>query len=145
MTFSRATSLGTYYLIAASIPFARGRRPFISAPRSCYLTANIVASVISGGGIDIAARGVTLDLNGFQISGGGNTRAGVGIHLEDRATNCAIRNGSITSFQAGLACTYLDPIGYSPYGRISQVDVSGCFVGLKFDGLSDFQLRGQRE
>src|SRR5205085_1489845 len=78
-------------------------------------------------GIQINAEGVTLDLNGFQISraGGGS---GNGIEIVLTAHRATIRNGSITGFAYGV--NSLGTGGGSPtYARgcaFRDLSVSGC-------------------
>ncbi|MGJ8676529.1 MAG: right-handed parallel beta-helix repeat-containing protein [Akkermansiaceae bacterium] len=73
----------------------------ISEAGSYYLTGNVD---ITGNfdGIRITTSGVTLDLNGFQISGTGTTFNSEGIFVEDPVSssldNIKITNGSIQGF-----------------------------------------------
>lgn len=71
----------------------------ISAPGSYVLTANITAGGSEFTGIFITADNVTIDLNGFTISGDG--ASGYGIVLSNTRRNVTIRNGVIRNF--GLA------------------------------------------
>jgi parallel beta-helix repeat protein len=66
----------------------------ISSPGSYYLSGNITG-VAGKSGIQIAAEGVTLDLNGFQLIGGGS---GSGITVSGLRRNLAIRNGTIRNW-----------------------------------------------
>ena len=63
----------------------------ITQPGSYYLTSSFT---VGGGlaGIEIAAHDVTIDLNGFTITGGAGTRAGVQGGVSQRPT---LRNGTI--------------------------------------------------
>jgi parallel beta-helix repeat protein len=70
----------------------------ISQPGSYYLTGNVGATKTNG--IHVTADGVTIDLNGFQLSrasGGG----GSGVFME--ANRCVVKNGTITGFLGGVA------------------------------------------
>lgn len=91
---------------------------------SYYLTGNLKAAK-SFGGIKITAPGVTVDLNGFQISGTSTSSNGNGIYVAITANSCKITNGSITGL--GNGC-YADSAfaGDAKSGRISHVTVSNC-------------------
>lgn len=65
----------------------------ISQPGSYYLTGN-VTGVVGKHGIEIAATGVTLDLNGFELRGVAGSLDGVSATGSD-ASNLAVRNGSV--------------------------------------------------
>jgi len=65
----------------------------ITASGSYYLTANL--AVISGNGITINAEGVTLDLNGFNISTTASPASGMGVSVGTYA-GAYVTNGSIT-------------------------------------------------
>jgi parallel beta-helix repeat protein len=71
----------------------------ISQPGSYYLTMNVVPLRLFGGnaknGIEITANNVSLDLNGFTLSGmAGNN----GIYIPNAQTNLTVRNGTISSW-----------------------------------------------
>lgn len=68
----------------------------ISAPGSYYLTANITG-VAAKHGIEIAATGVTLDLNGFELAGVPGSLDGVRNTLVG-ASNIAVINGTIRAW-----------------------------------------------
>jgi hypothetical protein len=71
----------------------------INQPGSYYLSANL--AVTKAHGIKIAASGVTIDLNGFQVSRGAGT-GGNGIVLSDAAHGASISKGSIAGFAGGI-------------------------------------------
>ncbi|HZP57674.1 MAG TPA: right-handed parallel beta-helix repeat-containing protein [Dehalococcoidia bacterium] len=75
-----------------------GQAPFvISQPGSYYLTGNLTVS--AGSAITIDAENVTLDLNGFTISGSGL----FGIETSSGTkTNITVRNGSVVGFSSGI-------------------------------------------
>jgi len=71
----------------------------ISASGSYVLTSDLVQAVANIGGISIQSDDVTLDLNGFTISGPG-TVAGVGVSIAgDRVV---VSNGSVLNFGGGI-------------------------------------------
>jgi hypothetical protein len=70
----------------------------ISNSGSYYLASNVVG-VASSDGITIAANNVTLDLNGFAVTG--VTNSGYGINIAGIDTNVAVRNGNISGWGNG--------------------------------------------
>lgn len=74
--------------------------PFtISQPGSYYFTANVTATG-SIAGIIVAADDVTIDLNGFALTGGGGGTAR-GINVPAAQKNLAIRNGIVRGWAGG--------------------------------------------
>jgi parallel beta-helix repeat protein len=107
----------------------------ISNAGSYYLTGNL--DVAKPNGIHIAASGVTLDLNGFQIdraSGAG----GNGIFIDDGANDCVIMNGTITGFMAGINSSSI-PLG----GAFLRLVVSSC-SGVGLGGGTGYRVDGCR-
>jgi hypothetical protein len=72
----------------------------ITQPGSYYLTQNHVTRPGAFIGIEIAASNVTIDLNGFMLSGGGGAATRPGIHAGMSVENITIRNGTIMEYQA---------------------------------------------
>lgn len=68
-------------------------------PGSYYLTGNLAATEANA--IRVAGAGVTIDLNGFQISTSNGT-PGDGITIVGTAHHCTVKNGSITGFAQGI-------------------------------------------
>jgi len=68
----------------------------ITQPGSYYLTGNMtgVAGMI---GIEVTAYGVTIDLNGFQMSGGAGSAVGISI----RSGGTEVRNGIVRNWGGG--------------------------------------------
>jgi parallel beta-helix repeat protein len=93
----------------------------IAQAGSYYLTGNL--NVAKTNGIHIAAAGVTVDLNGFQIAR--TSGSGHGIQVDAAANNCTIRNGSITGFLGNGV--FAAP---SRGGIVTHVIASNCSVGL---------------
>ena len=75
----------------SSLPFTA------SASGAYYLTTNVNAS--SGNGITVTAGNVSIDLNGFALTG--NTSS-IGISITSTASNIIVKNGSITGWQVGI-------------------------------------------
>src|SRR5437764_6662356 len=71
----------------------------ITQPGSYYLSANL--GVTKTNGIQINAEGVTLDLNGFQISRTSGA-GGDGIQISDAAHRFTLVHGSIKGFALGI-------------------------------------------
>jgi parallel beta-helix repeat protein len=93
----------------------------ITQPGSYYLTANITGQ--SGKhGIEITASGVTLDLNGFRLSGVPGTLDGVAVRAFD-GQGITVRNGSIQNW--GDCGVEFDDLGGHPAsGVVSGIDAS---------------------
>jgi hypothetical protein len=68
----------------------------IAQPGSYYLTGN-VAGIAAKHGVEIAASGVTLDLNGFDLVGVAGSLDGVSVTLVN-VVNVNVRNGSVRSW-----------------------------------------------
>src|SRR3954468_25060565 len=71
----------------------------ISQPGSYYLSANL--GVTKTNGIQINAEGVTLDLNGFQISRTSGS-GGDGVQISVQAHRVSLLNGSVKGFAFGI-------------------------------------------
>jgi parallel beta-helix repeat protein len=63
---------------------------------------NNVGPCPSGGGLRVTASGITLDLNGFSVSGGPSAGDGTGILLF-RVTRVTVKNGTVRNFDMGVA------------------------------------------
>ena len=86
----------------------------ISQPGSYYLTTNLTAT---GHGITISADNVTLDLNGFSLTGDLDTGDyGIQIGGNFSYKNIAVRNGAISRFHGGL---YLQRVSLSRFDHLS--------------------------
>lgn len=81
---------------STNTPGDSGSIAVISQPGSYYLTA-IITGAATKSGVRIAASGVTLDLNGFEIVGVPNSLDGVTVSLSN-ATDITIRNGTIRAW-----------------------------------------------
>ncbi|HVL05439.1 MAG TPA: right-handed parallel beta-helix repeat-containing protein [Acidimicrobiales bacterium] len=103
---------------------------------STVLDANIGPC---GAGLIIGADNVTLDLNGFTISGG-PVGDGPGISMQNR-TGVTVRNGTVTQFDAGVAIT-----GGSgnTVTAMKIVDNRGSFTTDFGDGIALFNSHSNR-
>jgi hypothetical protein len=123
----------------SSLPFV------ISSGGSYYVTKSL--SVTSGNAITIAASGVTLDLNGFEITSTESSPSHSGILISSGVANIRVMNGLIrgnvtlsgnsfsgSGFANGILATGSSPVNVT----ISNVSVSGCLsigIDLLFAGL----------
>src|SRR3954468_2089970 len=93
----------------------------ISQPGSYYLSANL--AVTKANGIQINAEGVTLDLNGFQVSRGTGS-GGDGIQISGSAHRFRLLNGSVQGFAMGI--NTLNGAQGARASKFRDLDVSGC-------------------
>ena len=100
----------------------------ITTSGSYYLTGNVTGE--SGKhGISVAASNVTIDLNGFTLTGVGGSLDG--IHLEPGNSKLTVRNGNITSW-AGDGVDEVDADGQD--GIYEEIRASGnSGDGLRLD------------
>ncbi|MFT3683597.1 MAG: right-handed parallel beta-helix repeat-containing protein [Phycisphaerales bacterium] len=111
---------------AANTPGDATNMFIINQPGSYYLTGNVT----TGSGqtaIKVNASYVTIDLNGFTISGGGGTSSG--IMIVSTAVQDVVRNGTIVFFsQHGLNATGVKGMQVKDL-RVSLVGSNGIQVG----------------
>src|SRR5213079_2045574 len=88
----------------------------ITQPGSYYLSANL--AVTKTNGIQVNAEGVTLDLNGFEISRSTGS-GGYGLEIVATSHRASIRNGFIKGLAYGVA-------GGSRACAFRDLSVSGC-------------------
>jgi hypothetical protein len=93
----------------------------ITQPGSYYLTA--IVAVTKANGIQVNAEGVTLDLNGFQVSRTSGS-GGDGIQISVQAHRVNLLNGSVKGFAVGI--NSLDSTFGGRGGKFRDLDVSGC-------------------
>jgi parallel beta-helix repeat protein len=93
----------------------------INQPGSYYLSANL--GVTKTNGIQVNVEGVTLDLNGFQISRASGS-SGDGIQISAGAHRVTLFNGSIKGFALGI--NSVSPNSGARAGKFRDLDVSGC-------------------
>jgi hypothetical protein len=124
-------------LINQATVMAAGGFPYkITQPGSYKLSGNLVVAASSTDGIDITASNVSIDLNGFTISGpvtctgSGSSiscvgNGGVGVEDGLFINNVAVRNGSVVGFTDGILLSG----GFN--NIVEEVQASGnLFVGL---------------
>ena len=93
----------------------------INQPGSYYLSANL--AVTKANGIQVNAEGVTLDLNGFQVTRASGS-GGDGIQISASAHRFTLLNGSIKGFAFGV--NNITPTSGARGGKFRDLDVSGC-------------------
>lgn len=93
----------------------------ISAAGSYFLTGNL--AVTKTNGIHVTVPGVTIDLNGFQISRSAGS-GGDGVTLDATAHRCTINTGSISGFAYGLHCLLSGTHAHG--GSFVRVTAAGC-------------------
>jgi hypothetical protein len=99
----------------------------ITKPGSYILTSNLVVTTAAADAIDISASNVTLNLNGFSITGAVNCNqtscnpTGYGYGVDAWGSNVTIENGSISGF---YECVY------SRYNNIHDLFISNCGYGI---------------
>jgi hypothetical protein len=106
-------------------PIPAGGSYTISAPGSYYLTGNIANSGGTNAAITISASEVTLDLNGFTVTGQAN--AGVSDYgiWETGQKNIVIRNGAVKQAAYGI---YLGNSAQSAGLRVEAVNCHQVYV-----------------
>ena len=133
-----APTMKTLQQVEPRIPLNNANTPgdanyefIISQAGSYYLLGNL--SVTKANGIRIAAEGVTLDLNGFEIrrtaGAGGNA-----IEITDTSHRCVVKNGSINGSTAtfGYGIQALTVGVPARGGSFLHLTVTGCsMTGLK--------------
>ena len=118
---------GTIEINQAKV-LAAGGFPFvISTANTSYRLTSSLSVPASTNGINVTANSVTIDLNGFTISGPGSSSAPIGINAVDDIT---VENGTITGF--GLAAK----LGTS--GIVRKVHADSNVNGINMVG--DFGL-----
>jgi hypothetical protein len=128
-------------LINQSTVMAAGGFPYkITQPGSYKLSGNLVVPANTDG-IDVTADNVTLDLNGFNISGNRTctyTAAGIsctgsieGWGVLSQGSSTAVKNGSVTGMSGGIAAI----AGSGTGALIEEVRVSQCQVGISAVGI----------
>lgn len=104
----------------------------INQPGSYFLTTNL--GVTKPNGIHVTAAGVTVDLNGFQISRSSGS-GGDGITIDKAADRCVVKDGTVNGFAIGVDCA---TTGVSDEAR------GGAFINLTAANCTLYGLLGGR-
>ncbi|MGO9062962.1 MAG: hypothetical protein ACLQU2_37210 [Candidatus Binataceae bacterium] len=108
--------------INQTVVSAAGGFPYqITAAGSYRLTGNLVVGVADTNAINVTASPVTIDLNGFSISGAGGS---VSSGIQDNVGQLTVKNGTIQSFGEGVNSAGPDVIADLTTNNTSQ----GIFV-----------------
>jgi parallel beta-helix repeat protein len=91
-----APTMKTLDQVEARTPIAGGTSAVIIGSGSYYLTGNLNISAAPSG-IDVVASNVTIDLNGFSVTGSG-PGSGSGIFVNGGVSNVRIFNGTIRNW-----------------------------------------------
>ena len=87
----------------------------ISQPGSYFFTGNVTDNADFNAGITITSGSVTVDLNGFALTG---HRGNDGIQVSDNADDVVIKNGQVIAWLNGISA------GGSDRSRVENMDVS---------------------
>jgi len=90
-----APAMKTLDQVEARTPLAGGTSPVSIGSGSYYLTGNLTVST-GANGITVTASNVTIDLNGFTLTG--PTSVATGIYLNGGVSNVTIVNGTIRNW-----------------------------------------------
>ncbi len=102
----------------------------LSQPGSYRLSGNLTVPANTDG-IVIAADRVTLDLNGFSISGGGSGTGITNLAISRRGTT--IRNGAVTNFETGIDFSSHGQLVPANFGDdVEQIRALDNHVGIFF-------------
>lgn len=131
---------GSLLLLSAGVVGAAG--PAAAAHVACGQTI-LVSTVLDGNigpcatGVIIGANNVTLDLNGFSITGNPAPGEGPGISLTGRM-GVRVTNGTVTQFDAGVA---VDGGSRNTVTNMAVLDNRGSGAGEFGDGIALFNSR----
>lgn len=104
----------------------------IDQPGSYYLTADVVA-ITDHPAIRITASNVTLDLNGFTVSGNLEVNDGDGIRIE--GANVTVRNGRVQhADEDGINCPNGGPITLIDVDAVHNADAGASCSSMRVSG-----------
>lgn len=104
----------------------------ISAAGSYYLGADVVA-IPDHPAIRITASNVTLDLNGFTVSGNLEVNDGDGIRIE--GANVTVRNGTVRNADGdGINCPNGGPITLINVNAVNNADAGASCSAMRVSG-----------
>ena len=143
MNFLRRTLVSSAALALFATGLVLAASPASAAHVTCGQVITVSTTLDSNvgpcpTGLVIGANNVTLDLNGFTLSGTPATGEGPGVDITGR-TGVTVRNGTITQFDAGVAIT--GGSGNTVTG-LTLVDNRGSFATDFGDGVAVFNSTG---
>src|SRR5215472_1513700 len=108
LAFVSAPALKAQALINQAAVLAKGGFPYvITQPGSYKLDGNLTVSKTGTDGIQISANDVTLDLNGYTVSGTGKPSSPYAVGIRNPGTsvytNITVKNGTVRGFDFSLA------------------------------------------
>jgi len=106
----------------SSVPFT------ISAAGSYYLTTNLTAAA-GNNGIIVTADHVTIDLNGFMLTGVAGFASSNAIHLAGTRFNVSVRGGTIHMWKQGIAASSGSELEFADL-RVSSCSSNGITAGF---------------
>lgn len=123
-----ATAAASAQTVINSVPYT------ISASGQYVLGTNLNNNSTTVAAILINAPNVDLDLNGFYVSGAGNTASNNSIILVADVANVSIRNGLVANDGFGIAFSGgSNSRNYS----VENVTISRCYIdGVRFNGTA---------
>ncbi len=104
----------------------------ITQAGSYYLTSNLVFSTPTG--IEVTVSGVTIDLNGFRITGISSTNGQKGVSVLAMAYGCMIQNGTVERCAAGISSDAATGLAVAQGIRCQRVLASNCGIGFQLYG-----------
>jgi parallel beta-helix repeat protein len=143
MNILRRTLICSSAAALAATTVVVGAGPAWAANVACGQTIT-VSTTLDGNvgpcstGVVIGANNVTLDLNGFTISGTPATGEGPGVDITGR-TGVTVKNGTITRFDAGVA---IDGGSANTVTGLTLVDNRGTTATDFGDGVAMFDSTG---
>lgn len=109
---------------------------------SYYLTQNVIA-IPDNPAIRITASNVTLDLNGFTVSGNQEVQDGDGIRIE--GAQVTVRNGTVRGADGdGISCPNGGPIALINVNAVANADTGAVCSAMRVNGgeFSDNGVNG---
>lgn len=105
----------------------------ISTSGSYYLTQNL--SITGATCITVIANDVTIDLNGFALTGN-NTASTFGVYINN-VSNVEVSNGTIRQFDSGIEADYISPNTTSSNRVINVRAESNTTTGIQLESVNN--------
>jgi parallel beta-helix repeat protein len=115
---------GTIEINQAKVLASGGAFPYvISTPNTSYRLTGSLSVPASTDGIDVTARNVTIDLNGFSITGPGSSGTLTGINAGGQSA-VTVENGTVTGFGSSIG------VIVGPFGIVRNVHADANGFGI---------------